>query len=696
MGHKIEYSQWTFESDKIKSGNLYLATSLPGSSLEVDSFVVIVECNDPSILDFERNAQLKYYSQPNLPKIFRVQDIKRVGPTLYKISSTSTLGLLTEGRHMGGIYTGQTADVVIQDICGSVPVIVKTVLRKIKLYGWLPIAEPRNNLAQVLLAIGATLKTDLDGVLRIEGLWDGFSGQISKNKMYVNANADYSARITQVIVTEHQYVPGTEEKQLFEGTAQAGNIITFDEPMHSLTANGFTIQNHGANWARISAGSGTLTGKTYIHNTRQISLDVQSAQTPNVKTVENATLVSLANSQAVVKRLAEYYKCREQIDAPVVYKGEDPGDRLAVWHPFDKMCVDACLESADITLSNTMKAQAKLLVGYVPPQFDDTEYFDTTEEITGSKNWPIPDGVTEVTAVIIGGGQGGQKGGDGENGGAGTNAYAVGNLARPSELVQGTPGVGGAGGTKGSGGSGGKILIVDINVSQISTLTANIGAGGASNGGAGNPSTVIAGGVTYSSNSGSTSETGYTDIFTGKTYAVSGDSGSYDGGKGGDGVSGTTGSGGTGESVAGYSGGAGNRFAYEYGGVRYALPAGGGGAAYGNSGGAAPDTCDGGSGGNAVQDRFAPTTPGCGGHGGNGGGGGGGGGAGYINGGLPSSYISAQGRPGGSAGSGSNGTMGAPGIVLLFYRKPQKVLSGRFVDKNGRNILDSISRRMIV
>lgn len=253
-------------------------------------------CGDPAILDFQRNAKLLYYAEPGRPRVFRVQNVKRTGPNLYEITATSTLGLLMEGQHMGGIYTGQEAEEVILDICGAVPVEIKHVLKKIKLYGWLPIAAPRDNLAQVLFAIGAALKTDLDGVLRIEGLWDGISGQISQDNMYVDANVDYSARITSVIVTEHQYTSGTEEEQLFEGTTQPGDIITFDEPMHTLSAEGFSIQASGANWAKVSAGAGTLKGRVYIHNTRQVSKTVQTANTPNVKTVEDATLVSLVNS----------------------------------------------------------------------------------------------------------------------------------------------------------------------------------------------------------------------------------------------------------------------------------------------------------------------------------------------------------------------------------------------------------------
>lgn len=697
MSHSIVYGSWTFTADKIKSGNLYLAASLLASSLEVNSFAPVVECDDPTILDFQRNAKLLYYAEPGRSMVFRVQNITRIGPKLYEISSTSTLGLLTEGQHMGGIYTGQEAEAVILDICGTVPVEIKNVLKKIKLYGWLPIAVQRDNLAQVLFAIGATLKTDLDGVLRIEGLWDGISGSVPQDNIYTDANVDYSARITQVIVIEHQYVPWTETKQLFEGTAQAGDVITFDEPMHSLNAQGFSILASGANWARVSAGSGTLTGKTYLHNTRQISKAVQAASTPNVKTVEDATLVSLVNSTAVAERLADYYRCRERVDAAVVYQGESPGDRLATYHPFDKIGVSACLESADITLSNTLKAQEKLLVGYVPPQMGEVEYFDHSEAITRSMTWPIPEGVTAITAVCIGGGQGGQRGGNGSAGGDGTDAHTQGNLSKPTSLEQGKPGTGGSGGSRGSGGSGGRIYTVNINVTGLSSLTITIGYGGSANGGSGGETVIVAGSARYSSNSGSVSSSGYTDIITGRTYATPGSAGSYNGGKGGDGVSGTSGSGGTGDSVGSYSGGAGNRWAYNQSGILYTLPAGGGAAAYGGNGGAATDTCNGGAGGNAVQNRGTPSTPGCGGHGGNGGGGGGGGGAGYIDSsGVPERHYIANGGKGGAGGSGSSGTAGAPGIVLLAYRQPKKSPAGQLVDKNNKMVLDRLGRRIIM
>lgn len=530
MSHRIVYERWTFPASKIDSGNLYLAASLYSSSLEVNSFVVTVRCDDPSIRQFRRNAKLLFYVRPDVPMIFRVQGIERVGPNLYEISSTSTLGLLTEGQHMGGIYTGQTVEEVVPDICGSVPVIVKTSLREIKLYGWLPRAEPRSNLAQVLLAIGATLKTDLDGVLRVEGLWDSVSSTVGKDRIYTGPSVPNDSKITGVIVTEHQYMPGTEEKQLFDGTADEGYVITFDEPMHSLSASGFSILASGANWAMVSAGAGTLTGKTYIHNTRQVSQAIYDAEVPNIKTEADATLVSLANSAAVAKRLAAYYRCDERVVADVIYRGEIPGDVVDVWHPFDRTVVSACLESADITISNTLKAKEKLLVDYDPPQIGEVSNLDCRQVLTGAGQWIPPEGTEEVRYVMFSGAQGGQagqKGGNSET--SKSHSYTVSFVGTITSRGQfRLPGAGGKGGLGGLGGKGSKLLQGTMSVTPGVPIAYNCGVGGLGSadsdtpGAEGAPTTF--GGLTTDSGA-YPSDAGWQDPFTQEIFASSGEQG---------------------------------------------------------------------------------------------------------------------------------------------------------------------------
>lgn len=729
MTHYIDYLNWNFTSDKIGEGNLYLVTSLLSSALEVNTLSAVVECSDPSILNFERNAPLRYYTRPDQPMIFRVQNIERAGPETYHISATSTLGLLTEGKHYGGIYTGQTAQEIIASICGSVPFIIKNNLAGTKLYGWLPIAAPRDNLSQVLFAIGAALKTDLDGVLRIAGLWDGVSGTVGKDELYQEAKVEHSAKVTQVVLTEHQYSEGGETKKLFEGTAQAGDIITFSGPMYALSASGFSIQESGANWAKVSGGSGALTGKEYVHNTRLITRNVQTANTPNIKTVDKATLVSLVNSSAVADRLAAFYKCTQTIDAPVVYKGENPGNIMSTYHPFDKSAVQACIQSADITLSGTLKAQEKSLVGFAPAQETGIEYEDRHETITSSGTWTVPDGVTEVTVVCIGGGTGGYSGYKGSS----TPVSTQPTLTQTSSISPGScytgfyPGEGCLGGDGGQPGGGGKVFTQTISVTEGQSIQATIGVGGS--GGSSSSSGSNAGsqgGVTVfgsvSSDSGSPSENGYTDIVSGIKYATPGTLVGIKGGKGGsrqrvasasdsivigesvtdrNGVTWSAGSvpspsdrktssngnfyAGSGKGMGGGAAAGGNGQAGSYGSAT----------AYSNRAYATGGT--GGRGGNAA----APAKTSVRGGGGNGGnGGGGGGGPGLCgcerSGSTSSSGLNPSRGSAGPGGSGSNGGQGGDGIIILYYRIPKVVPAGQLVDKNNKMVLDRLGRRIIV
>ena len=96
--------------------------------------------------------------------------------------------------------------------------------------------------SQVLFAIGATLKVDYNGTLRVEGLWDGQSTEIDAGHMHAGGSVEYSTPVTQVIVTEHAYTANaTETTELFNGTTAAGDKITFDEPCYDLAAEGFSI-----------------------------------------------------------------------------------------------------------------------------------------------------------------------------------------------------------------------------------------------------------------------------------------------------------------------------------------------------------------------------------------------------------------------------------------------------------------------
>lgn len=705
--NKIVYASYIFSDDDetLRSGNEYQITSLIADELQADTIELEVKCSDKNIVVFTENAPLQYYRENLLRSTYYVQSIKRIGGDKYTISADSAMGLLMKRLHVGGIYTGQTVKEVVNEICGNIPILVKTVFADTKLYGWLPYCKPpessaRNNLAQVLYAIGAALTTDNNGVLRVEPLWDGVSSSIGETRMYFDGSVETEKPISAVTVTEHQYIAGTDEKELFSGTSQQGDIITFSEPMHSLTATGFTILDSGANYAKISAGSGSLKGKTYIHNTRLVTQTVTENAAENVKSVTDATLVSLVNSSAVAKRLADYYKCRETITNGIVSGQEKPGHVVSVYHPYDKKMVSACIVSLDTTMSGTLKSEMAALVGFLPPQPETTEYYDERVLLTGSGEWEsVIDG--EIRVVVIGGGETGASGSAGSSAGISSQSKSG-----SSGSYSGSPA--GQGGEGGEGGSGGKILIASLNVitGQKFQYAAAQPAGNSTFG-------------ELSSASGETSVDGYYDLVTQTFFGRKGANGI----KGGNGGS----PGNNGQAVGDYLGGYGinsktvSQTKYGTSGTVTANGWGGGGAAQGANGATSAgevyinlygefnsndpsqsvvtlsgNCSGGGKGANGANGNDGEN------YGDGGDGGHGGGGAGAV--GTLSMSFSPSGKnpktetggawaTGGSAGAGG---AGKPGCIIIYYRKKKEIQSGPLVTSNNFGLLDSLGRRMIV
>ena len=533
--NQIIYSKWVFEDDDIRSAQIYRATSLIADSLEPNTLNATVRCSDSSILEFEQDTRLTYVHSTDLPAYFYIQDITRTGPDEYAISAMSAIGRLIHGeQHYGGIYTGQTVGQVIPEICGPVPCVVKTNLQDVQIYGWLPIASRRDNLAQILFAVGAWIRDDLDGVLHIERLWDGYTANITQAQIYQGPSMSYGAKVTQVVVTEHQAVQGGEEVTLFEGQSQQGDIITFSEPAYNLRASGFSILESNANYAKITAGNGTLIGSAYIHNTRQVSADVSQAAEPNVVTVSDATLVSLVNSSDVAQRLAQYYACLATFDGDILPGQQLDGNVVGIYDPFDRQMVQACLKSLDIKISGTLKATVSALVGFKPPQVDDSQTLDERIVLTGSGTYQIPAGTTLIRYVLISGAQGGhcgQKGGDvGTSPSVSWSDPTWGDQYRGCGLADG--GVGGEGGAPGAGA---RILEGTLDISDIASIPYSCGLGGLGaaydpddpDGSAGSD-TELGAATTAGAQA---PEAGYTDPITGEKYGGIGDQG-IPGGKG--------------------------------------------------------------------------------------------------------------------------------------------------------------------
>lgn len=674
---------------------------LRADALEADTLDITVLSESGTIRNFKKNDKVEYFRSGSRVGVYYLQSVTRVGPKLYTLSALSAVGLLIVRPHRGGIYTGQTVAEVVAEICGDIPVLVETVYRGIKLYGWLPIASARDSLVQVLFAIGAWLHTDENGVLRVQKLWDGTASIIGPGSVHAaNIQVKYLDPVSAVAVTEHQYIAGTEDVTLFEGTAQQGDVIEFDEPAHTLTAEGFTVLESGANYAVLSAGTGKLTGKSYVHNRRVVTRTVTEGAAKNVEEIADATLVSLVNSSAVAQRMAAYYACREQLTVDVNPAAEHAGHVVSLWNEWDKQQTLACIASRETKISGLLKSRTSALVGFLPPQPETTEYYDERVILTGSGEWTVPEGVTSLRVVLVEHGADGLDGSSGASGGS-VSLIVTDTEAKPGGTWSRQPGAGGAGGAGGEGGLGGRILSADLNVFSGTVFAYSA-----------DTATTFG---TLSAQNGSRSDAGFTDPVTGDVFGKKGDDGSAggDGGGGGSANGSNFNPGENGTGVPPNTGGAGSegnykRFeesetVYKNGYLLVAGGTGGGGAAVGNNGQDAVQPLTSGvragAGANAAPPSGA-VNYGCGGYGGNGGGGGGGASGLYL---RHGAYMY-DGTPsgtwldlaGGIGGSGSTGGPGGAGCIIIYYRKKKELQSGPLVTSNNFGLLDSLGRRMIV
>lgn len=694
MSNSITYLGKTYTDAEIISGSFSKSESLNMAELPVDTVELTIRPianlgfrtsenypfitadgyefetteGNPLSTSFQQNTPVVQYRDGSQTAIWYLQSIDRIGADVYKLNGISSLGRLTQRTHYGGIYNGVAASTILAEIMGDIPYYVDNVFKNVLVYGWLPIATARDNLQQLLFALNANVTTDANGMLRIENLSTATMVTVSESDIFSsNANVKYNTPVTEVVVLEHQYVAGSDAQQLFDGAATGNQTVTFNEPMSGLTASvGLTIVESGANYAVVS-GTGTLTGTPYIHMTREVSKAVSTADIDNIVRVENATLVGITASADVVNRLAAYYACRNVINVAVAAAFLNVGDTASVYDPFDQIMRSAVIEKCQVGLSATPKSTISALVGFVPWQqeaFDDVHVIITQN---GTYTFPADiDPDTEVTAILIGGGQGGYNGENGEKGGS----ASVTQWIEPKGTMSVGSCTGSNGGAGGAGGSGGNVLRISLTVDPNDSFSAAIGAAGAANGGLGGNTTF----GSYSSANGSPTESGYLDTVTQTIYAAAGADGvaGARGGNGGAASSTYYRAGTAGDDVGTYTGGAGgtgsrvesfnDQLTYNGGG-------GGGGAANGANGNVGGNSY-GGAGATAPASP-APTAYGAGGNGGNGGGGGGGGGAIWMryNSRSDPRYYTLS-TTGGNGGSGGAASSGVQGCIILIYRKP--------------------------
>lgn len=631
---------------------------------------------------------VRFYTNDKLSGLYYCDSVSRESKFGFKIDCVSAIGMMGKQRHQGGVYVGKRFDAVLEEIIGDdYEYEVDSDVAEILVYGWLPYSTKRSNLHQLLMAYGVTI-TKSDSRIMLFTFVNALDfADIPEERILTDGTVEYGEPASRIEIIEHSYhyLSSVEYEVLFDTQGEDVNstIVVFDHPIYadSLTTetdDTLVITSKGTNYAVVS-GAGILKGKPYIHNTKLITKNNPNATTEKIVTVDNATLITMANSDNCLFRLSEYYFNATIVSESIIQEEEVTGKRYRIENSFREP-ISGFLTHMLTTVSSFKQSQCEFIANYMPSapgtSFSAMTILNPTDT---EQQWVIPNSVFKkdnphIRCVLIGKGSDGASGADGENGEEGNDDSG---------------GLGGAGGKGGAGGRGGKIFSVTVDCSNLAFIRYRR---------SGANTILFAADDMYTSANGNTSKTGWIEMYTGAVYAQAGVDG-IDGAAGGNGgkhppigsspqratagndveYNGATYKGGkAGRTQDAKGGTTGLEWIHENLTVKFGGQ-GGGGAAYGAGG------HDGGTGGWKLDETgtnvndfggdgadalaAVPTFEGygCGGNGGSGGGGGGGGTLSYWWNHVYATLISTIPRAGGRGGKGTAGTQGNDGCLIVYF-----------------------------
>ena len=369
-------------------GSFYNETSLLEDELSIDTMKIRVRSINTSypLHNFIYGSQVTFYKDDALYGKYYLVSVERQTKNEYILNVQSSIGLLDDTMHYGGIYSGEYASAIIKDIIGEkIAYTEHNIFSKIKVYGWLPVATRRENLKQLLFAVGGCVKKKA-GDVYFTTLTVDAPKAIPENKVFDTGKITYDSPASRIEVVEHQFskVDSAPSEEVYSGeiigssfvtpkgySVSDAALVTWDKPYHSLTFSNCTLLNNekGVNYAVVSSsGSATISGKPYIHSKMIVSRDKENYNgKEKVAKVENATLVTLANSNSVAEKVMAYYDSPCTLSGAIVMDGEKPLDNITMPNQFEEENT-GMIKSIEGTLGKQItRGELELRIGYNPP-----------------------------------------------------------------------------------------------------------------------------------------------------------------------------------------------------------------------------------------------------------------------------------------------------------------------------------------
>lgn len=477
-----------------------------------DGFEIFTQDNYVYVVDVEENAHVSglidlpagtpvwYYSNYELVGKFYVDSVTRDGTNKFSIECVSAIGLLDKMYSGGGMFSTTTFGAVLQQILATSifgtgsPVIDYSIdddVAALNFSGYIPYGTKRELIHKMIFSYGVNILKDANGNPRFSFIHTSpeSAEEIPIEKIYDIGNVEYSRPYSKVSVLEHTYLGDTTEDEvtLFdntEGTSAVSEQVVFSSSpiiLSTLNATGTLVVSSSNVNAAIVSGVGKLTGVPYTHTTRSVSKVNALGDTERTANVDNCTLVNSANSQNLLNRLYAFY-CPgthiKKVTDKIVYDNQRCGHHYQITNKYGEE-ETALLAKMDITASSFLAADCEWYSGYVPAGqtglYQHVMILDKDTYAEDGGVFTLPEGVTSIKVVMIGGGTGGSSGYPGYNG---DDAYVYTNVTGDENYSVNECGAeGGEGGDGGTGGAAGRVKSVVID-NPSATYSYTIGSGG--------------------------------------------------------------------------------------------------------------------------------------------------------------------------------------------------------------------------
>lgn len=308
----IDYGYGTvFYGAELRSTKLIQEIDPISTQISINTADFTLDSKTDMEYSFQAKQPLSVYFNGKLKATTFVKSAKRKAKFLWEIQSEDYIGLMDSIPFYGGMYNGEDAYELIEEIftVAKVPYSINESLRGVLLYGYIPITTCRDALMQVSFAVQNVVDTSNSETVNVFELENDIKQTVPLKRIMQGQNFSDEETVTGVEVTVHTYKPITETMDVYnaaESGAGENIFVSFSEPLHDLQIVSGEIISCGTNYAIINASENCiLNGQKYEHTTqvrRKNNPVVLASELAKIVAINNATLVSQHNIDNILDK----------------------------------------------------------------------------------------------------------------------------------------------------------------------------------------------------------------------------------------------------------------------------------------------------------------------------------------------------------------------------------------------------------